>query len=221
MTIPADISSTPLGFGRMKAWCNQMKCRRLTPDTRPASEVRPTSWCPGWKAPRSQPRFPPTETKASVLGKGTRSSACKPRAQCVARSPNAHSPVIVRLVRNNGALGRTIHCSRDVNDKTRRPRRTGYPAFAPGATISCFWPLSHPSLRAQRSNPFFFVPRGGLLRFARNDAERPRCTGCPTYAGYDAILGQRKIRQSAARSGFSDASHAHVKDRFPVQIDND
>ena len=37
--------------------------------------------------------------------------------------------VIVRLVRNC-ALGRTIQYSRDVDDRTDGPRRTGYPAFA-------------------------------------------------------------------------------------------
>jgi hypothetical protein len=37
--------------------------------------------------------------------------------------------VIVRLVRNC-ALGRTIQHSRDGSDRTDKPRRTGYPAFA-------------------------------------------------------------------------------------------
>ncbi len=37
----------------------------------------------------------------------------------------------------------------------------------------------HPSLRAKRSNPPLHLPRYGLLRFARNDADRPRRTGGP------------------------------------------
>src|SRR5205809_2561710 len=31
----------------------------------------------------------------------------------------------------------------------------------------------------RRSNPYLRMPRYGLLRFARNDAERPRRTGLP------------------------------------------
>ena len=41
----------------------------------------------------------------------------------------SYSVVIVRLVRNC-ALGRTIQYSRDADDRTERPRRTGSSAFA-------------------------------------------------------------------------------------------
>jgi hypothetical protein len=44
----------------------------------------------------------------------------------------------------------------------------------------------------------------------------------PASVAYDAPLAPRKIRQTWQRDqGFTDASHAHVKGCFPVQIDND
>ena len=42
---------------------------------------------------------------------------------------NAHSVVIVRLVRNC-ALGRVTQYSEDSSDRIDGPQRTGYPAFA-------------------------------------------------------------------------------------------
>jgi len=42
----------------------------------------------------------------------------------------------------------------------------------------------------------------------------------PACVGYDAPLATRKILK-AARSGFTDAGHAHVKDRSSVDIDYD
>jgi len=60
------------------------------------------------------------------------------------------------------------------------------------------------------------------LRFARNDVEGPQRTEYPTYAGYEASLAPRKVRQTWQRDrGFTDGSHAHVKGRSRVQIDND
>jgi len=57
---------------------------------------------------------------------------------------------------------------------------------------------------------------------ARNDVEGPQRTEYPTYAGYEDSLATRKIRQLGSAIGaFTDAGHAHVKGRFPVQIDND
>jgi hypothetical protein len=41
----------------------------------------------------------------------------------------SYSVVITRLVRNC-ALGRVIQYSRDSSDRTDRPQRTGYPAYA-------------------------------------------------------------------------------------------
>jgi hypothetical protein len=68
----------------------------------------------------------------------------------------------------------------------------------------------------------FLVLRGRLLRFARNDVEGPQRTEYPTYAGYEDSLAPRKLRQARQRKpGFTDASHAHVKKLFRVQIDND
>jgi hypothetical protein len=44
----------------------------------------------------------------------------------------------------------------------------------------------------------------------------------PASVAYDTPLEPRKIRQAWPRDrGFADASHAHVKGRFPFQIDND
>jgi hypothetical protein len=61
-----------------------------------------------------------------------------------------------------------------------------------------------------------------LLRFARNDGDGPQRAEYPTYAGYEDPLAPRKIRQALQRDpAFTDASHAHVKGRFWVQIDND
>jgi hypothetical protein len=61
----------------------------------------------------------------------------------------------------------------------------------------------------------FFVPRDGLLRFARNDVEGPLRIEYPTYAAYEDSLAPRKIRRAWQRDrGFTDASHAHVKGRF-------
>jgi hypothetical protein len=61
----------------------------------------------------------------------------------------------------------------------------------------------------------FFVPRDGLLRFARNDVEGLQRTEYPTYAAYEDSLASRKIRQAWQRDrGFTDASHAHVKGSF-------
>jgi len=42
---------------------------------------------------------------------------------------NAHSGVVTRLVRAC-ALGLVTQYSRDSSDRTEKPRRTGYPAFA-------------------------------------------------------------------------------------------
>ena len=68
----------------------------------------------------------------------------------------SYSVVIVRLVRNC-ALGRTIQYSRDDNDRTDRPRRTGSPACAGDDEI---WqlrrgelPRSFPSLEEAAGRP--------------------------------------------------------------------
>jgi len=50
-----------------------------------------------------------------------------------------------------------------------------------------------------------------LLRFARNDADRPRRTGYPRMCGISRAVGPPKILQPAANRGFG---HAHVKGRF-------
>ena len=54
------------------------------------------------------------------------------------RGENAdtHLTVIVRLVRDC-ALGRTIQYSRDADDRTERPRRTGSSAFAEDDSFGC------------------------------------------------------------------------------------
>ena len=49
----------------------------------------------------------------------------------------------------------------------------------------------------------FFVPRGGLLRFARNDVDGSQP---PTYAGYDAPQGKRKILHSGSANRVSSTS---------------
>ena len=43
----------------------------------------------------------------------------------------------------------------------------------------------------------------------------------PASVGYDAPLEPRKILQPAARSRFRSTGHAHVRGRFPVDLDND
>src|SRR5206468_1674327 len=63
------------------------------------------------------------------LSGGRDKCSCKPRAQMRRENANAHSVVVTRLVRNC-ALGRVTQYSRDVDDRTDRPRRTGCPAFA-------------------------------------------------------------------------------------------
>ena len=44
----------------------------------------------------------------------------------------------------------------------------------------------------------FFVPRGGLLRFARNDVDGPRRAGYTACVGYRVQLGRHKILRPAA-----------------------
>jgi hypothetical protein len=129
-------------------------------------------------------------------------SSCKPRAQCAARM---QCRICVGWVERSN---------------THQPCAglDGY-CFAPPIRRT----TNRPSLRAQRSNPSFRA-RGdnGLLRFARNDVEGPQRTEYPTYAGYEDSLAPRKLRQARQRKpGFTDASHAHVKKLFRVQIDND
>jgi hypothetical protein len=47
-------------------------------------------------------------------------------------------------------------------------------------------------------------------------------TDTPACVGYDDPLAKRKtLKAGSAIGGFTDASHAHVKGRFRVQIDND
>jgi hypothetical protein len=87
-------------------------------------------------------------------------SSCKPRAQCVARMRNC---ICVRWVERS----ETHHSPRGLD---------GY-RFAP--------PILRTSRHCERSEAIhsFFAPRGGLLRCARNDVERPRRTGYPRMCG--------------------------------------
>jgi hypothetical protein len=64
----------------------------------------------------------------------------------------------------------------------------------------------------------FFVPRGGLLRFARNNADKRGVPDTPASVAYDAPLEPRKILQPAARSRFRSRP---CERPFPFQIDND
>jgi hypothetical protein len=108
---------------------------------------------------------------------------------------NTHSVVITRLVRNC-ALGRVIQYSRDVNDRIDRLQRTGCPAFA-GHDGRCGAPIFHrhceppgrreapPDDRLREAIHSFVMPQRGLLRFARNDVDRPQRTRYPTCAGSD------------------------------------
>jgi len=79
--------------------------------------------------------------------------------------------------------------------------------------------LYSPSLRAKRSNPKRGARRRGLLRFARNDADKPRRTGYPPHLWRMTRPWSRAKSSSQQRErGFG---HAHVKGRFRGEIDND
>src|SRR5260221_4517836 len=102
----------------------------------------------------------------------------KTRAQCAARS-RTHIQLSSSATGSaewppDDRLRRTIQYSRDADDRTEKPRRTGSPACA-GMTVACGAPPS-PSLRAKRSNPSSRIKERRMdcfvARAPRNDVDK-------------------------------------------------